>query len=603
MRRPGAERRRALAFTLAFLSIVAGLLAIWAQATGGFRIHLLGLPLSVRGAPRPTVVSLILGAAALHLFGAWRSKALSSAIRLIPRAAPWAGAAAALWTLVAGIVYGSTVAAASDPSGYVSQAALWLKGALNVPQPDVGPLPWPQPEWTFSPLGYRPNPLGHTLVPTYAPGLPLLMAGARLVAGVCGPYLVTPICAALLVWATYLIGARFSGRAVGAIAAIAVSVSPSVVFMMLQPMSDVPNAAFWTLSLLFAGRSARPGDALLAGLTAGIAVLIRPNLAPLAIAPALLTLWLSDNRGAREVLRRGAMFAAGCLPFVLLVAVIFNHLYGSPLRSGYGSLEDTYALANAPVNLARYPEWFLETQGPAALAFLLAPLVPLLAADRRRVERWVFLGFIGGVLGGYVFYLSFVEWWYLRFVLPAFPFVFILGGDAVAALAGKIGPVARGVALTVFAAAVISTAATESAARDVMGVARSERRYADAADYVQRALPRGAVVMTMQHSGSVSYYTDKLPLRYDSVAPEWIDRAIELFRASGRPVYALLDDWEVPVFAERFKGQLAAGVVGMQPIAATPDGRVLLFATGTPGSGGSPVMMPGTKGCLPPADD
>ena len=89
MSRPGAERRRTLAFILAFLSIVAAALAIWAQAAGGFRVYLLGLPLSVRGAPRPTVVSLILGAAALHLFGAWHSKGLVAAVRIIPRAAPW----------------------------------------------------------------------------------------------------------------------------------------------------------------------------------------------------------------------------------------------------------------------------------------------------------------------------------------------------------------------------------------------------------------------------------------------------------------------------------------------------------------------------------
>ena len=603
MRRPGAQPRRTLAFVLAFLSVGAGALAIWAQATGGFRVHLLGLPLSVRGAPRPTVVSLILGAAALHLLGAWRSKALASTIQMIPVAAPWAAAAAALWTLAASLFYGSTVAAASDPSGYVSQAALWLKGELNVPQPDVGPLPWPQPEWTFSPLGYRPDVGRNTLLPTYAPGLPMLMAGARLVAGECGPYLVTPICAGLLVWATYLIGARFSGRVVGAIAAVAVAVSPAVVFMMLQPMSDVPNAAFWTLALLFAGRSGRSRDALLAGVMAGIAVVIRPNLAPLALAPAVLALWTPDHRSVPDTVRRALMFTAGCLPFVLLVAVVFNQLYGSPLRSGYGSLEDTYALANAPINVVRYPRWFLETQGPAAFAFLLTPLVSLFGVDERRIQRWLFFGFIAAVLGCYVFYLAFEEWWYLRFVLPAFPLVFILGADAVANLAGKLGPIARGIALTVFAAAVMSTAAAESAARDVMGIAIPERRYADAAHYVQDTLPRGAVVMTMQHSGSISYYTDKLPLRYDRLAPEWIDRSIELFRRSGRPVYALLDDWEVPIFAERFKGQLAADVVRLQPLAATADGRVRLFSTDISGVGGSPFIMPGTRGCLPPAKD
>ncbi|MBA2259898.1 MAG: hypothetical protein H0W18_13460, partial [Acidobacteria bacterium] len=35
-----------------------------------------------------------------------------------------------------------------------------------------------------------------------------------------------------------------------------------------------------------------------------------------------------------------------------------------------------------------------------------------------------------------------------------------------------------------------------------------ERRYADAAAYVQGALPAGAVVLAMQHSGSLAYYSE-----------------------------------------------------------------------------------------------
>ena len=96
-----------------------------------------------------------------------------------------------------------------------------------------------------------------SLVPTYAPGLPILMATAALVAGVCGPYLLSPLCAALLVWATYLDRVAVLRTRRRPVAAVGVAVSPAVVFMMIQPMSDVPNATFWTLSMLFAGRSPR----------------------------------------------------------------------------------------------------------------------------------------------------------------------------------------------------------------------------------------------------------------------------------------------------------------------------------------------------------
>ena len=105
----------------------------------------------------------------------------------------------------------------------------------------------------------------------------------------------------------------------------------------------------------------------------------------------------------------------------------------------------------------------------------------------------------------------------------------------------------------------------------------------------------------MQHSGSLAYYSDKLPLRYDLVPVEWIDRAIQYFQDGGRSAFVLLDDWEIPVFAERFRGQRIRAAVETQPLAITMDGRVKLFAT-APGDGrGSPVQMPRTHGCLPPA--
>jgi hypothetical protein len=299
---------------------------------------------------------------------------------------------------------------------------------------------------------------------------------------------------------------------------------------------------------------------------------------------------------------RAALFAAGCAPFIATVAAIFNHLYGSPLRSGYGSLGETYGLSNIAPNLSRYPRWFFETQGPAVFAFLLTPLVAFVYGGAHRTRRLLYFLFVAGVLAGYLLYAFFEEWWYLRFVLPAFPFAFILGADAVGTIAGRIGPVVRGAALLVFAALVILSGATESAARHVGNLAGIERRYADAAHYVQTTLPPGAVVLAMQHSGSLAYYSDKLPLRYDWVAPDWIDRAIDHFRRGGRPVYVLLDDWEIPLFAERLRGQRASALVEAEALAVTADGRVKLFAVGARQGGGPPVRMPRTHGCLPPAE-
>jgi hypothetical protein len=563
--------------------------------TGGFRVYLLGVPLSVRGESRPALLAILLTLASLHLAGAWRSRTAAALLRGLPGTAPWIATIAAFALLIVGVGNASTVAGGSDASGYLSQASLWLKRDLTVAQPDVGAMPWPDSLWTFAPLGYRPEPAAGVLIPTYAPGLPLLMAAARQVAGICGPYFISPVCAALLVLGTYAFGVSISGRAVALIASLAVAVSPAVLFMTVQPMSDVPNAAFWTLSLVFARRGGRMSNPLIAGIAAGIAILIRPNLAPLAAFPALLVVTASDGR--RPALVRTAWFAAGCAPFVAAVASIFNELYGSPLRSGYGSLAETYSFSNTAANMSAYPRWFLESQGLAAFAFLLAPLAAFAYRGRERITRLLSFAFVGAVFGCYVFYTSFEEWWYLRFLLAAFPFVFVLGGDAVSTAAARFGRLPRLAALVVFGAFVILIGVNESSARHVLEHG-GERRYVDAGAYLQHNIAPGAVVITMQHSGSVAYYTDKLPLRYDWIAPEWIDRVVDHFHGGGRRVYLLLDDWEIPLVAARFRGQRAERLVAGQPVAQTMDGRVSLFATDPAEVRGSAVRMPRVAGCV-----
>ncbi len=107
------------------------------------------------------------------------------------------------------------------------------------------------------------------------------MAAAKTIAGHCAMFLVTPLSGALLVWITFAIGRRLVSDAVGLAAAWLVATSPAVLAMLVSPMSDVPAAAFWAAAMYFTlGSSSR--SALMAGLAASAAILIRPNLAPLA---------------------------------------------------------------------------------------------------------------------------------------------------------------------------------------------------------------------------------------------------------------------------------------------------------------------------------
>ena len=592
----GASRRRPLAWFLAILSLVAFALALWALATGGFRVYVFGLPLSVRSPFRPALVSILCGIAALHLFNAWRWPVWSQAAARLSATPPLIAAAAAATVVITGLFYGTKAAGGSDVYGYVSQATLWLKGTLVLRQDFIAGLPWPNGAWTFSPLGYRPAEFEHTIMPTYAPGTALLMALAQMIVGHCGPYVVGPLCGGALVILTYRLGVRVSDPVVGLVAACCVATSPTVLFMSNWPMSDVPGAAFWTAALLAATRPSIMG-ALMAGMTSGIAILIRPNLAPLAVIPAAMLVW--THSALRHRVRNAVLFGFGVAPFVAFVAWLFNHLYGSPLRSGYGDLSELYAWSHIPRNLRLYAGWFLETQGVLAFAGVISPVVLLAKRSEETHNRLMLFAFGILLYGMYLVYAPFDFWTYLRFLLPAFPIAFILAADVVRELTRRARPSLRAVAMLLFALATAGFGLAQSDGRNVLVLGKSEQKFADVGRFAGSMLPRNAVVYAQQHGGNVRFYGNRLTLRFDILDSEWLDRSLAYMRGAGYEPYILLEEWELPQFRQRFAGQHALALLDRQPMATTQDGVVRLYSTGE-GAAGEVTVIPKTTGCVEP---
>jgi hypothetical protein len=477
--------------------------------------------------------------------------------RVIPRVVALLAAA----VLAIGLAVGSRSVGGADVYGYVSEAELLRQGQMRVHQPIAAEVPWPDPDWTLSPLGYAPGG-GQTIVPTYPPGLPLLFVLFSFVFGGLGPFLVAPVCAATLVLLTYRLGARIASPLVGLVAAAAIATSPTVLAFMLTPMSDVPVAAFWTASLLLAYRGTTR-RVVGAGLAAGVAILIRPNLVFLAPLALLVSAWNHGPTAPRLSLRRAAAFALASAPFALFIAWWFNELYGSPLRSGYGDNADLFAWGHVLENLSRYPVWLWETQGP--LVFL-APLSPLLAPRQDdRVIRWAGVALIGMVTVCYLLYVPFDAWWFLRFFVVAFPLLFILSADASRALAARFAPAAGPMALGVFAAVVVFYGVSTVRHHGFLGGGRADQRYADVGRYVRDALPANAVVYSMQHSGTVRYYSDLLTVRWTHLKTDWLDRSIDYWRDAGYEPVLLLEDWEVRPFLERFGSTTHGAVATLEP--------------------------------------
>ena len=196
-------------------------------------------------------------------------------------------------------------------------------------------MPWPSADWTFSPPGYRPSPDRRFIVPIYPAGLPLVMAVFQRVSGRTAVFYVVPMLGAIAVLMTGWLGARIDRPLTGVIAAAVLASSPSFLYQVVQPVSDVAATAWWTTALAFAVGGAPLG----AGLAASLAVLTRPNLVPLVAVFAIFFARssVSTRDGARRSsVRNAAVFVAGLVPGCLGVAAIDYHLYGSPLRSGYG---------------------------------------------------------------------------------------------------------------------------------------------------------------------------------------------------------------------------------------------------------------------------
>src|SRR4029453_12176042 len=96
------------------------------------------------------------------------------------------------------------------------------------------------------------------------------------------------------------------------------------------------------------------------GLAASAAILIRPNLAPLAV---VVVTWKWLQTGLRPS-RPSILLALGIFPGCLLVAWLNDRLYGTPLASGYGNLSYLFSLPNVAINLRQYGGWLIETQTP-----------------------------------------------------------------------------------------------------------------------------------------------------------------------------------------------------------------------------------------------
>jgi len=585
---------------------------------GGFNTRVFGIAIRSRNPDRALMIACI--AVAAYFVAGGRiprdtARRVGSAAAGIGRALlmrPGLIAAVLALTLaITAFVAGTRIAGGADAYGYVSQADLWLAGELVIKQPWVAEIPWPNAEWSFSPLGYRPaEPPGQwAIVPTYSPGLPLLLAGAKLLGGQCALFAVVPLLTGLGVLVTYGIGKRLVSPWGGIIAAWLVAASPIVIGIALEPLTDVPVMTVWAISIyLLLARTGGRLSPVLVGVVAGIAILIRPNLVPLSIP---LGMWYMIRRqtDGDSPLVSGTLFALGVLPAILLIAFLNNRLYGSPLSSGYGTLRDLYAWSHIVPNLRRYFAWFTFAQTPIALAGLAALFVPTRrlwasAADLRIVP--ILAIFVALLWGQYFAYEVYDSWGFLRFLLPSWPLIMV--GLAAVLLAVSEAVLARrrrtiaGIALTLFVALLGVWTFSPVLRDNVLGGRQAAAVEAPLGQLVRKHTVDNSVVLVWERSGTIRYYSGRTTLRYDYLDREWLDRGVAWLRGRGVHVYAVLDPNHVEQCRRRFAGQATLAALHHPVFLYEPASTALYDLTTPPPPEQALILYEEDPGGRPPCD-
>jgi hypothetical protein len=458
--------------------------------------------------------------------------------------------------MVTSVRWGSWVAGGSDSYCYLHQAERWAdvfgqlaRGrvtGLQVAEPLTLHAPWPDAARTFAPSGHVPSStVPGAIVPICPSGLSIAMAPFVMAGGPQAAFYVLPLFAGVLVAAASIVGSRFGAR-VGALASLLVAASPIVLHQAIQPMSDVPAAALWMLAVALA-TGTKPRSSLWSGLATSAASLVRPNLVPLGIAIGLFLL-LRPERSWLQRLRSAGLYAAASAPGCLIVALMQNAFYGSPLASGYGSLAALFAVDHVATNVGRYLGWLGSTHTLAIALALLAPW--LLPGSLTTLALGMFLV----NLAVYLPYVVFDDWSFLRFLLPTIPLLLILVVAVVDAALRRLR-VPGGVWVTGAAVAVLSVVfVREARERPTFSLQRLEARFERTGVFVDRRLPTNALVITASGSGSVRFYSGRKTMLWDGLEPAWLDRALLYVQSNGYEPYLLFERREEAEFRQRFVG-------------------------------------------------
>lgn len=456
-----------------------------------------------------------------------------------------------LWVIIALVAYGLFIATimkayagGSDSSGYLNGAKLFLAGKLYAEQRSAVDIPSSEVSvFSYVPFGFAPIS-DEKMVPTYPFGLSIMIALFSILVGSdLAPHIVMwlhTIGSIILIYHFALLLKLEKFWAV--IAAFLLAINPLFLSYSTQLMSDMPSLFWCSLTIFSSLRNTEKKWAVISGISAGMAVIIRPTNI-LIFIPLLIAF----GRNWRGLIQCGL---AG-LPFAFSLLLLNHQLYGSYITTGYGDMSQFFGSEFIPFTINAYSEYLILELTPF-LVLAIGVFVPSIWQKTKK-EEWVILVWILAFLSFYsCYYFTHTTWWYMRFVLPIFPALILAMLMTLRMIYSSIGRMRRTLIIFFLSFTIswqISVILNKYVLDNPEGLT-----YFEMTNWAKENLPKDAVIFAMQDSGALFYYTDFSIVRYDSSSSEDIKKIRSAANKSEIPIYAAIHFFEFNDLKEKVPG-------------------------------------------------
>lgn len=472
---------------------------------------------------------------------------------------------------------GASYAGGSDSSGYLNSARLLAHGKLSEPVRTVPGLT--PPGWNYyfyQSLGCNVDAETGRMVPSYPIGFPLHLVIASVVVGFeKTARLVNALNCLAAGVLLYALGRQLGLARPWSLAGVALLwACPVWIFQSLQPMSDSVAMTWGLLAILGALRARdRLAWAAASGAAFAFAMMIRPT-SVMLIVPLLVVLggtW-----------RAWSVFALGGLPFALGLGAYNFVVYGSIVESGYNhgghNIFDAFEWRFLQGNLRHFAVWIPQLLSlPVALLAVLG--LPWVFRRSLRSGLLLVTWFVAFV-GLYACYFCAGEtWWYLRFLMPAFPAVILAGLLALQMGSDRLPGKVMWLVPTALLVVCLALQCRLARQLHVTSIRDEERNYWLAGMWLREHAPSNAILLTWQCSGAMLYYNTQPIVRWDLFQPSDFDLLRRTAEKLHRPIYAPVFGFEEAEFHEKNRAPWQAvahpGTVTIWRLAAPPASEVV----------------------------